>query len=731
VVRLLLISLTFLSVGFVSLAVHAAAIDDVDPFIGTGPSVIGGVSVPGGHSGATQPAATVPFGMVQLGPDTDHPETSGYSFTNQAIRDFSFTHLSGAGCGNTAEFGFLPFIGGVGTAGPQPVSFSHIAERASPGLYDVTLANNIRVELTATDRTGVARVTFPQSSVGQWVGFTVSVNRAGTGRAGGDITFVDPTHAVGNIRTGGFCNSKTSYLIFASIETSQPAAQQTFVNGVATFLYKNDGRPLELKVGLSYFSRAGAQANREAETKDLSFDQVLEQARTKWTQALSTIQVTTTDEAARRSFYTAFYHSLLHPNIGSDVDGHYVGFDQHGYQKTNRVRYINFSGWDIYRTQVQLISLLFPKRASDIVSSLVDTGAECGALPKWALANTETNIMDGDPPAIIIANMYAFGAKDFDTAKAFALMKKSATDPGASCQGHLERPDLEDYARLAYVPYDHFGGGTATSLEYSSADFALAKFSEAIGESAFAIEMKKRSAGWQSLFDPSTKLIRPLDSAGNWLTPFDAVTMDGFVEGNAAQYTWMIPFDVATLISKMGGEAAMIQKLDAFMSQTNAGMKLPNLYLGNEPGFGVPWLYLWAHAPSKTQAGVRDLFAREFLAGPNGLPGNDDLGATSAWAVWAAVGLYPAIPGSGVLVIGSPAFSQIVITPETHAPMTLRAPSAESNVFVQTLSLDGQPWTRTWLTVDEFNQHREMNFTMSATPQAWGTQAGAEPPSNF
>lgn len=711
---------------FVSIAIATPA-DDVDPFIGTGPGAVQGEAVPGGIGGATQPAAVVPFGMVQLGPDTDRPETSGYSYPNSAIRAFSLTHMSGPGCRNMGDVALMPFADESAPRGP--IAFSHADEKASAGFYEVTLASGVRVELTATERTGVARFTFPASTIGKRVGFTIDVSRTGVGPTIGKIEFVNANALLGELSAGDFCNSKKMYPLSFAMVFDRDSVSRTFANGVAKISFVNDGRPLVLKTGISYVSKLGA-ANNLKESSKSTFDSVRAEARAKWDLALSTIEIETTDLKARRSFYTALYHSLLHPNIGSDTDGSYRGFDQAIHKNSSRPHYVNFSGWDVYRSQVQLLAFLFPERASHIVDSLVESGAQCGALPKWALNSVETNIMVGDPGALIVANMFAFGARGFDTKTALTLIKRSATDPRANCQGAPVRYGLAEYDAKGFIPNTpSLWGSAAFALEYAVADYGIAQFASALGDVKFAESMQQRSGNWRNIFDPSTGRIRPRMTDGSWLAPFDESSTTGFVEGNSAQYTWMIPHDVSKLISMMGGDAVAIQRLDDFMSKTNAGQKSPYLYLGNEPSFGVPWLYLWAHAPSKTQKAVRDLLANDFGVGPSGLTGNDDLGALSSWAVWASLGLFPAIPGRGVLVIGSPAFSKIVIKPVGRPSLTITAPGAETEVYVAALGRDGQAWDRAWMDAAEWTQSRELTFTMDAAPRAWGSQSGAEPPS--
>lgn len=697
----------------------------VDPFIGTGQSNVTGESVPGGKGGATQPAAVVPFGMVQLGPDTDKPETSGYNFANKSIKAFSLTHMSGPGCRNSGEVAFMPVTGNGSWPQPTDNTFIKANESASPGYYQVRFDSGTAVELTATERTGMVKFGFAESdSVG--VVFNTGIN--GSFKTTGDIIFTGPRSLRGEVKGGGFCNSRGNYMVYFAVKFDRDFTATDFTNNIAKVSFAPSAKPLLMKVGISYVSQENAELNLNAENPGFDFEGVRNLATAKWDKALSTVIV---NSPQKKIFYTALYHSLLHPNLGSDVDGSYMGMDFKIHQSA-RPYYVNFSGWDIYRSQVQLLAFLFPKRASDIAQSLVTAGNQCGVLPKWANNNIETDIMSGDPGSLILANMSAFGAEDFDHESALALMKKSALDPSASCQGHVSRWGLADFINKGFIPEPTANGNWSSAsivLEYANADFGVGNYAYDHGDKNFAAAMAGRSTYWRKLWDPGTALVRPMTVSGKWLDGFTASSRKGFMEGNSAQYTWMVPHDLSTLISVMGGDAVASKRLDDFLSQTNAGQGAPYLYLGNEPSFGVPWIYLWAHNPALTQKHVRKLLAEEFKDGPGGLTGNDDLGALSSWYVWGALGMFPAVPGVSGVVIGSPAFSDIVITPEGRSPIHVVAPDAEKSIYVQSLKLGEKKWDRTWVTLKTLRDAGQMTFRMSAEPSDWGSAEGNEPPS--
>jgi YVTN family beta-propeller protein len=450
----------------------------------------------------------------------------------------------------------------------------------------------------------------------------------------------------------------------------------------------------------------------------------------------------TTDE--QRTFYTALYHSLLHPSLFNDADGRYLGFDNKVHTvPRGHAQYADFSGWDIYRSQIPLLSVIDPDVASDMASSLLRDGDQMGWLPKWPVANGESGVMNGDAADPILADAFAFGATDFDARHAVTEMVHGAEGTGAPGQGwYVERPGGPAYLTKGYVPNTQAdsispvpNGGSET-LEYASADFAVSRLAAATGQSAVASRFAGRSQNWSNLFDTATGYIRPRDAdgafpAGDPLSSAGGFGQTGFQEGNTAQYTWMVPQNLSALIAGMGGDAAARARLDSFFTQLNAGPNAPYDWQGNEPNFDVPWVYDSAGAPWETQSTVRRIMTDLYQPIPGGEPGNDDLGAESSWYVWAAMGIYPQTPGVPMLVVGTPLFDRITVHGGNGRTIEINAPGAgDANPYVHGLRVDGRSTTHTWLTLADKPGVTRLDFTVGSQPDtSWGTAASDAPPS--
>ncbi len=748
-------------------APNLAPIRYVDPFIGTAPSSSPSPDpVMYGGGGSTLPIVSAPFGMVQWGPDTPNAQPSGYTYTDSRIMGFSLTHFDGTGCPNNQDFPVLPISGPV-TQSPgagngagwssYSASFSHAAESAAPGYYHVRLGTDgIQVDLTATTRTGFGRFTFPSSSEATLL---VSPGYFARGPQQSALNIVGDNQIAGSVTTGNFCKEgKWHQLYFAarfdrpfarfgtwnrdqlspdsrSISGSEGATLGAFLTFDATH------NPVVLmKIGLSYVSVANALENLDQENPGWDFDTVRSQTATAWNTLLGRIRVEGGSETDRKVFYTALYHALLHPNVFSDVNGQYIGFDQQIHRADSYTHYANFSGWDIYRCWAQLVALVAPEPASDMLESMVVDSRQGGSgLPKWSDANTETGVMVGDPGALIIANAYAFGAKAFDAQTALAIMDRAATQPDARLQSVVIRPGLQHYLHDGYIPgiggdllagTQGVWGAASTTLEYANADFAIAQFARRLGDEARYRRLIRQSLNWRRLFDPVSGYIRPRQADGTWVAGFDPAHDAGFAEGNAAQYTWMIAYDLPTLIAGLGGKAQAMQRLDALFEELNAGVRRPHFYMGNEPQFGVPWTYNFAGAPWKTQQVVRRIMAGLFNATPGGLPGNDDMGAMSAWYVWAALGMYPAIPGTDVLVLATPLFPSIRIHLGNGRQVQIAAPDAGmDNPYVRAFALNGQPSSRAWLRFSDLLDGAHLQFSVGDRPDmTWGSAPADAPP---
>jgi predicted alpha-1,2-mannosidase len=752
-----------------------ARVDDlarwVNPFVGTQPG--GPDHGTGGGAGNNFPGADVPFGMVQWSPDTVTRQHGGYAYEDDRIRGFSLTHLSGAGCSTYQDIPITPFAGEVTTspaADPDRYvsTFSHDNESASPGYYGVTLDSGTEVELTVTQRTGVGRFAYPGGSTS-----TLLVNTSGSVSGTDDAEVTIGTDSISGWATSGrFCGTDHRYRVYFHAEFDQRfASVGTWKNGAVTPGRSSErggsgireglgdapktaeaqgGRSTEnedttvsgpgsggwvtfddpdvtMRVGLSFVSIDGAKLNLKAENAGKSFDVVHTAARKAWNDRLNQVKVTGGTDAQRTTFYTALYHSLLQPNVFSDVDGRYPGFDGrlHTAERGHAV-YTNFSGWDVYRSEMQLLSLLAPAEASDMVRSMVAFAEQGGAWDRWTVANGYTGVMVGDPYHVMVASAHAFGAKDFDARKALLLMLRGATQP---TQGYEERPGLTEYMDLGYVPVGarNVWGAPATTLEYTTADFAIADLARRLGDGATWQTFMKRAQYWQNVFNPATGYTQPRNRDGSYVEPFTPGSPDNWVEGNAAQYTWMVPYNARGLFTAMGGDAEVRDRLDTFFTKLNAGPDEPYAFLGNEPIMHSLWLYNWAGAPAKTQAVTRRAVDDLFGPGPDGLMGNDDLGQMSSWYVWAALGMYPVIPGRAELVLNSPLFSEVTITRPNGAPIVVK--SSGSGTYVSGLKLNGRAQTRTWLPESFVANGGTVEFGLSETPTTWGTGPADAPPS--
>ncbi len=727
----------------------------VDPLIGTGyaqsPDPVGG-----GKGGATFPGATLPFGMVQWSPDTPAASPEGYLYDDDKIVDFSLTHLDGAGCSGERDFPIFATLGAPDVMLDPSDGFSHDDEIASPGFYEVKLASGIQVDITATARTGFARFAFPDADGHISIASGMSKDRLFSQAF--DLEVAGKDTVTGSRITQMFCLAAASYHIYFAARFDRPIASATpwdggeLQPGQSQVSTTNGGlslgfdtsrrRVVQMKVGLSYTSVEEAKANLDAENPGWDFDAVHQAAIDAWNGYLGRVEIEGGSDADRTSFYTALYHSFLQPVTFNDVDGSFPGFDGKPYKVAQgSTRYATFSGWDIYRSWIHLVSVLAPTQASDMVRSLVDAGGECGALPKWALANDETAVMVGDPADGIIAGAWAFGARDFDTSKALALMLKGANQVGAACNGHVARPGLKAYLDRHYCPMDDPDapqGPPSTTEEYSVADFAIAQFAKAQGDAVNAATFLDRGSWWKNVYDPSltergfTGYVQPRLASG----VFQNVAVDsrtGFVEGNSTQYTFFPTQDVPGLITAVGGDAMLIARLDDLFTELNAGVGHPYFYMGNEPEFGTPWEYAFAGAPWRTQAVVRRILTEVFTPKPDGLPGNDDLGATSAWQAWAMLGLYPEVPGVGGLVVGSPTFPKATIHLENGKSIVITADGAAPDApYVQSLAVDGKPTTSTWLTWDQLKDGATLDFVLGKNGnKAFGSAPADRPPSFY
>ncbi|GAA1256224.1 GH92 family glycosyl hydrolase [Streptomyces javensis] len=743
----------------------------VHPFVGTE------------NFGNTFPGASAPFGMVQVSPDTGGQ--GGYDYDQNAIHGFSQTHLSGVGCGVAGELPIMPTTGAVSDVDPEHYrsTYSHDDEEATPGYYRVGLKSyGIDAELTATQRTGWQRYTFPATGAANVLFNTGKANQK---VFGSEIRVVGDRTVEGRVEAGNFCAGKDRHTVYFTATFDRPFASYGTWRGTtptpgsreaageggngawASFDATRD-RDVVVKVGLSYTGPEGARKNLAAETGDsYDFDATRAALHDTWVKKLDAIRVGGGTEERRRAFYTALYHAQLHPNVAGDVDGRYTGFDGATHTASGYTPYQNFSLWDTYRPQNQFLEMVEPGVARDVALSVVAIGRDGGWLPRWALANSETNIMTGDPVTPFLVEAWSKGLLAGHEDEAYALLKKNATSTPPADSPYNGRSGVDYYRELGYVPSglklgtdcaDKGGDNdcvhpASATLEYSAADAALALMARGLGHRADARMFAERGQAYRTLWDASIGQFRPRTADGAWVTPYDPVEAGRqFHEGGAYQYQWLVPQDPAGLVGLMGGRRATEKRLDDFFAYGKllsdpAGtaredwISAPYDYYGkptynpnNEPDLHAPYMYLWAGAPAKAATVVRAAMTL-FTTGPDGMTGNDDLGTMSAWYVFSSLGLYPTMSGGDFLALSSPQFSSAVVRighygTRQGGTLTVTAPGAsDAKRYVRSVSLNGRNVARTWLDWDQVAHGGKLAHQLSTEPSSWGTGRGTEPPS--
>jgi len=703
-----------------------------------------------GTSGAvdTFPGPDMPFGMMQWSPDTspNRPNGGGYEYNNSKIRGFSLTHISGPGCAAYGDIPILPLVGAIpANPGGATVNFSHASETAKAGYYKVTTtspdasSNPVTTQLTTTMRAGLAQFTFPastQSNLLLKVAGTASKMDATTAHVVGN------NEVTGSVTAGHFCgsNRQRDYTLHFDIKFQQPfASSGTWAGGpnggpggVYLTFDTTGNQTVTAKVGISFTSDANASSNLSSEIPGWDFGAVRSANEQAWNQVLSRIEISGGTPDQQTQFYTALYHALLHPNVFSDVNGQYMGMDGTVHTAAaGHEQYANYSGWDTYRSQVQLAALVAPHQTSDAIRSMLNDYDQSGMLPKWAQANGESYVMVGDPADPIIADAYAFGARDFDAQKALQAMVAEAT------QTSNIRPGQAVLDQYGYLPYDlqygccNFYGTVSTQLEYDSADYAIAALAKSLGHHDTYTKFATRAQNWQNTFNPATGYVQAKLANGQWVPGFTPSTGTGMVEGTSAQYTPMVPFNLKALIAARGGNQAWESYLDSLFTNI-AHPSSTNADLSNEPSLEIPWEYNYVGAPWKTQQVVRQAQQQLYFNAPVGQFGNDDLGAMSSWYVWSELGMYPETPGTDTLVIGSPVFPHAVIHLANGKDITIDAPNAATDApYVQSLQLNGNDWPKTYLTGNQYQHGATLTFDLGTTPNtSWGSRPNAAPPSD-
>jgi predicted alpha-1,2-mannosidase len=718
----------------------------------------------GGH-GHCFPGAAVPFGAVQLSPDTyddDWDWCSGYHISNTSIMGFSHTHLSGTGCGDLLDFLVMPGIGPVklvpGTVANPELGyrsrFSHDDETMLPGYYSVLLKDSgVKAELTATDRAGVHRYTFPESKEA-WIIVDLQHCYGGTK----NVVSAELVSPAADRITGGHITAAwgTGRHAYFALETSKKPSRIVFYQDdkeVASTA-PLDGTNLKcvmhfdthanetilIKTGISSVSAENAALNLKHEVPAWDFDGIAADAKARWKKQLSKIAITSANETHKKIFYTAFYHMSLGPVLFDDVDGRYRGMDDAIHQlPAGHQQYTTFSCWDTYRAAHPAYTLLEPARVPDFANSLIRMAVESPAgMPVWPLQGTETGTMTGYHSASIIAEAISKGFKGIDTETAYkCMMKRAMVD---------DYRGLQYYRKMNYIPADLEEESVSKTFEYCYNDWAIAHVSKKLGHADDAAMLVNRSKNYRNYFDASTKFMRPKLEDGTFTTPFDPIDLGhsdkwrDYTESNAWQTTFGVQHDAAGLIDLFGGRAPFVEKLDELFTTASTLPKnappdiagLVGQYAhGNEPSHHIAYLYVYAGQPWKTQSRARSLMETMYLAMPDGIQGNEDVGQMSAWYILSALGFYSVDPVSGNYILGSPLFENATVDLGNGKHLEIEVKrSNPDHAYIQSFAINGKQQSRAWFNHTEIANGARLTFEMGAEPnQSFGADPSVAPPS--
>ncbi|PHQ64021.1 MAG: sugar hydrolase [Sphingobium sp.] len=734
-------------------------VDAVDPFIGTS------------GEGHTFPGAVAPFGMVQLSPDTHvgaarqtYDWAAGYRHEDPVILGFSHTHFSGAGHSDLGDFLVIPVTGDAVPLEPgdakTPGFRSHKADEVAwPGYYAVTLTDpGVRAEMTAGTRVGVHRYAFPAGKAAHLVVDLRSIIYDYPGKILWSSVRIRPDGIItGSREVRGWATPRR---IFFAMRFSAPLTGHRFVSTEENILYKGfkgpgrgpetldslSGRalvaqldfgalakPLEVKVALSGVDEDGAIANLGSEPGD--FDAVRAHTRKAWTDALGAVRIDAPGPM-RTNIYTALYHSLMAPSVWSDADGRWRGPDDQVHEGRGFTMHSTFSLWDTFRAEHPLLTLIQPAaKNADFVNSLLASqkASPFGILPVWQFAGKETWTMIGYHAVPVIADACLKRIKGIDCVAALRAMVASAD--------YAPYGGLGDYMKLGYVPIDREPEAASKTVEYAYDDWTISRLARQLGDIATAERFEKRAHNWRNSFDAKTGFLRARKADGTFRTPFDPTAINygsDYTEGNAWQYSWFMPHDQAGMFRLLGGDAKTVEKLDAMFDYDNSKIDyshaedisgLIGQYIhGNEPSHHVAYLYDYAGQPWRTQARLKQIVESQYKPTPEGLAGNDDLGQMSAWLVFTALGFYPVTPGSNQYVIGRPFVEKAEMMVDGKRFSVVADGLSDANAYVGTVTLNGKPLARSYITDAEIRAGGELRFTMQATPnKAWATGAEARP----
>lgn len=705
----------------------------VDLFIGTG------------SHGHTYPGATMPFGMIQVSPDTRNDGSwdgcAGYHHSDSTMLGFSHTHLSGTGVTDYGDILIMPVTGkldlnpGTRTNSKDGyrASYHHATEKAEPGYYSVFLdESQIKVELTAGERVGYHQYTFEKDGTVQFLLDLIHRNPV----IESSIRFSGKNRIEGLRRSKYWAGDQYHYYV---IEFSKPieirkifdtgneiqskiAASGKRLQSVAVFSVKK-GETIEVKVALSAVSVEGARKNLILESKGMTFDKVRRRAKEVWNNYLGKIDVEGGTLREKRIFYSALYHCLLTPNLYQDVNGMYRGMDGKVHKAKGFTNYTVFSLWDTFRALHPLLTIIDPRRTTDFVKTLVNMSKLYGELPMWELAANDTRCMIGYHAVSVIADAYAKGIRNFNLEEAYREMKKTAM---------LDKRGLKAYRTLGYVPSNKSSQGVSKTLEYAYDDWCIAQIAKALGKKDDYRYFLGRAKFYKNVFDTSVGFMRGREDTHSWVEPFDPTAPGyNYTEGNSFQYSLFVPHDVSGLIQLMGGKKALAVWLDTLFTtavtedlggESDISGMIGQYAHGNEPSHHMAYFYCYAGEPWKTQEMTRKILAEQYNDMPGGLSGNEDCGQMSAWYVLSAMGFYSVCPGQEGYSIGSPIFPKITINQDNGKVFTIIAHNnSKENVYIQRAVLNGKILNKCYLTHHTITSGGELIFEMGQQPNtAWG-----------
>jgi len=731
----------------------ASPADSVNPLIGTGTGP--------GSTINLFPGPTLPFGMVQLSPDTED-KGYGYHYAQAAIHGFSMTHMSGVGCPNDGEVFFTATTGPIKTQVADFQSpYAHGEEAASPGYYRVRLARwNVTAELSATDRTGIARFTFP---AGQPANILVPISHTLNHTMAATIRLVGNREIEGYVENEAFCGVKQTYKVYFDMTFSQPfsvsgtwsgapyggpgtitassrsATQERhdqWIGAYATWPASTRPQSIVARIGISYVDPAGAKNNLRAESEGKSFSTIRDEAKNAWNQALSSIDIFGGSATQRTVFYTALYHSLMMPALYNDADGRYLGFDDrvHHVAAGHNV-YDNYSGWDVYRSQMPLVALVDPQRMQDIAESIVLMYQQGGWIGRWPQVNRYTNVMAGSPLSIVLATAWLDGIHGFDMTSGWNGMLLDATKAPPPGKAYAGEAGIDWINKIHYVPNDKIQYGSVSQIQEDAVAYAsLYYLAKDLGKTADAKLLYQRALDARNVFDPQDRFFRPRNADGQWVPNFDPSQDEhGFIEGSAWHYQWLVPSDLAWLVQAVGKEA-FNQRLTQFFNYAKPGWYGQYYNPYNETDLEAPFEFNFSGEPWQSQRVVRRVLRENYTDDPNGIPGNDDCGEMSSWAVFSMMGLYSVDPASLAYELVSPVFSRVVV--HLHAPYPGKDFTIETgndpvaHPYIQSVRLNGKAHDRNWISFRDIAAGDTLQIDLGTDPnRSWGAAMADAPPS--